>query len=142
MKTRTGFVSNSSSSSFVIIDADDGHVTLAGEMAFGHKGTTEFGWGPGVANDVHSRINFAYLQTHYSGQHLDMLEDVIKEHTGLDDSIVWEISTDWNDNNWGYIDHQSSAVEGENMEIFDNKDKLKDFLFGKGSYIHLDNDNH
>jgi hypothetical protein len=42
---------------------------------------------------------------------------------------------------WAYIDHGSSASEGENTEIFDNDEQLKSFIFNPDSYIQNQNDN-
>ena len=59
--------------------------------------------------------------------------------------IIWKLTDSYEGEKgmeWGYIDHQSSASEGENTEIFESEDTLKHFLFGKGSCIVLDNDNH
>ncbi len=145
MKIREGFVSNSSSTSFVIIDASSGHKKLKGPLVFGDKGVREFGWGPQTLIGMHSRINFAYIQTYESPERLKMLEDVIHEHSGLTEPIVWHIALDYEHSNngerWGYIDHQSAACEGKNLEMFESKKVLKDFLFGVHSQIILDNDN-
>lgn len=151
MKIRTCFVSNSSSSSFVIIDANKGYDKLESTeysiYKVGNIGKTEFGWGPENIKDIHSRINFAYLQTIYSKikgkKWKQMLEDVIKKNSEIKE-IEYIITDNYDEEGktWGYIDHQSSACEGENIEIFENKNKLRDFVFGKGSKIHLNNDNH
>lgn len=144
MKIRLGFVSNSSSSSFVVIDADKGYVKISRSLVFGNKGETEFGWGPAELDDVHSRINFAYLQA-FDLKHRDMLEKVIHKHSGADGEITWNLTDDWDPKDGkrhGYVDHQSAACEGENLEIFESEKSLKDFLFGVGSKIVLDNDNH
>jgi hypothetical protein len=112
------------------------------KLIIGSMGETEFGWGPERIHDMFSRINFAYLQVK-SIEHKDaalaskweqMLHEVIKKN-----SHITEIEVDIEN---GYIDHQSTASEGENTQIFKSKTALKDFIFGKDSYIVLDNDNH
>lgn len=161
MKKRHGFVSNSSSSSFLVIDksgdVDNSLEGIEGEYSFGDKGVTEFGWGPETLQDIFSRINFAYLQATYfeesnaekfiqgSNTYLGMLEEVIMSNSKIT-GISWVISSDYDKSKsdgmvWGYIDHQSSACDGANMEIFDNMEILKNFIFGKNSIIEVQNDN-
>ena len=165
MKIRNGFVSNSSSSSFVIIKDgtldQKGHIKIKNNILNinGEYGTLEFGWERKEYKNVYSKINFAYLQTEYSlteydyklkkivkskngKKRLDMLEKVIKEELNVK-VIKWGITTDWvsKDKISGYIDHQSNAFEGKNIEIFDSPEILKQFLFSSHSYIQGDNDN-
>jgi hypothetical protein len=143
MKIRIGFVSNSSSSSFIVIgDVEDCSYLLKPEIydgadngfvVFGTKGETDFGWGPETITDIYSRINFAYIQSENNPNWREMLEEVLKSTVSCD-AIVWEIN--------GYIDHQSHASSGANTELFDSKDTLRRFLFCDDSLIQLDNDNH
>ena len=167
MKRRSGFVSNSSSASFVIIDASKGYDSLdqygSTLEAGSNIGEIEFGWGPEQVHGIGARINWAYLQSQYAhpkeedpllekairvvqgnqNPHLEMLEEVIKENSSIEE-IDWRFfeRDEFNGFKDGYIDHQSSSAEGRNMEIFDSKEVLQDFIFGKASYIQLDNDNH
>jgi hypothetical protein len=142
MKCRIGFVSNSSSSSFVVIgNVGDTSWLLKSEIidcniTLGNEGEVEFGWGPNVITDMFSRINFAFIQADIREDWRDMLENVIKHELECD-SITWVVN-----DRYAYIDHQSSSSEGSNTEIFDNEDTLRRFLFCEDSSIHLDNDNH
>lgn len=164
MKIRSSFVSNSSSASYVIIGKGKfvlptiSSNKLSVPEDFG--GCLEFGWEPDDLTDFGSRLNFAYLQTLYATRQfwpkeserdaktqgkkfLGMLEKVLKENLKISE-IRWNLTDSYNsgsDMYGAWIDHQSSAMEGQNLEIFDSEEILKCFLFAKGSYIHLDNDN-
>jgi hypothetical protein len=146
MKVRSGFVSNSSSSSFLVIDAQSGYdIPKLGTnlIVDCNLGTTKFNWERETHEDFGTKVIFAYLQTYYAdnASWLNMLEKVICENTGIN-YIVWFVHDhDYDDPNYGYIDHASSAEEGANTEMFDSEEMLKDFLFGKGSYIQVCNDN-
>lgn len=148
MKTRTGFVSNSSSSSFVVINNKNykpfklnSFIKIPDDF---YGSTYEFGWGPEKITDTESKINFAYLQCIdvENDEWLSLLEEVLMEETGVE-RIVWNFAKDYTDKGIeGHIDHQSASREGKNTEIFDSKETLKNFLFDEESYIQLDNDNH
>lgn len=141
MKKRITFISNSSSSSFIVIsngeldqiNEEDTLLvpTLRGEMCFG--------WQEEKYNDIYSKLNFCVLQClnvwDTKGKNwFEMLKEVVKDKLNLDLEL--------DEHTQGYIDHQSSAYEGSNTEMFDNKEDLKQFLFSSGSYIQNDNDNH
>lgn len=161
MKIRSGFVSNSSSSSFIVISQNGedesyelrkkyeaGITTLVVDGKLGH---TEFGWEHEEYNDFGSKLVFAYLQAHYLIENKDergkmwlaMLEEVVKENLGVNE-IEWNVTTTYNNDDektWAYIDHQSASCEGENTEMFVDKISLKSFLFNTYSYIETGNDN-
>jgi hypothetical protein len=142
MKERTGWVSNSSSSSFIIINSSSGN--MASELTPFIKGgvlkvnweigESEFGWGPDDLSGTGDKVNFSWLIANYMGREewKEMLTEVLIEELGCE-----EVEYDLED---GYIDHQS--VEETNSVMFVNKDSLKSFLFSSESYIHVDNDNH
>ena len=155
MKIRKGFVSNSSSSSFVVIDM----INVPEKMSFlgdrlvvnAELGETEFGWGPLVIQGWGSMVIFAYLQTTYdkysNEYYLNMLESVIKKHLRIE-HIEWKIKDGFTeedggigDNDHGYIDHASRSSDDQNMQMFNNEEVLTHFIFGVNSHIYLDNDN-
>jgi hypothetical protein len=159
VKTRSEFVANSSSSSFVVIGRSDRKCWFekpGKKLVIDHNlGETEFGWGPGVCKGYGDRINFAYIQIliqrdgwesakNKADQWQQMLDNVLKQILEVEE-IEYKINDEWdrgNNPDWGYIDHQSSAIEGQNTEIFEDEDTLEAFLFGEKSCIILDNDNH
>jgi hypothetical protein len=148
MKIRQGFVSNSSSSSFIVI-SDGPLENSIGEGAhflevpedFG--GETKFGWENKNHHSFGSKLNFTYIQAqdHNDDLWISMLEKVVKEHLRVD-TIEWNLSSNSNSSHYAYIDHQSAACEGKNIEMFESEERLKQFLFCTNSYIHNDNDNY
>jgi len=153
MKIRQGFVSNSSSSSFVIIGSGkinipekDNFLSASDENVFlisaKNGGKTQFGWEQERSRSFEDRLNFATIQARDGGdKYIGMLRDVICKTFGTKDIKIM-LSDDYDaDNEWAYIDHQSSITEGQNSEMFDSEEALYNFLFSNNSEIHTDNDN-
>lgn len=137
MKIRNGFVSNSSSSSFIVIGKNYNKFnTYNDTYTIFENGETEFGWDFTKYDDIDDRINFAFLQAEYIGKE-DMVTECIKEATGVKNVAV--LSHNGDNEVYAYIDHQS--VGDENVRMFANKDTLKRFMFCNDSYIKTGNDN-
>jgi len=151
MKIRQGFVSNSSSSSFIVIGSGGGDISAGwvGEdfVIDRHLGHTEFGWEDERYDDFGDRVTFTCIQAMELDQnnggtkYMDMLVGVLTNELRCSNVINKLTINDWDSKNYSYIDHQSSASEGENIEMFESEEKLFDFLFSSDSYIQGGNDN-
>lgn len=127
MKIRSGFVSNSSSSSFIVIRDSNGGDRMD-ELKNKYKdtvlivdnnfGNINFGWEDEVYRDFGSKLIFAFLQSSYlidnfnnitdslivsenckcGKMWMGMIEDVVKENLGVS-NIKWELSIHYNDVN-------------------------------------------
>lgn len=156
MKYRSGFVSNSSSSSFIVIGTGSGSAAydelktcVSGDTFYGQpkRGITEFGWQEETYTDVWSRLNFCWIQILSDVKHLEkekrewMLKEVLKEELGVK-NVYHGFSWDEFGLKDAYIDHASASREGENVEMFASKEALIKFIFCEDSKIVNDNDNH
>lgn len=162
MKERDGFVSNSSSCSFIISDKrervsldlkdiDKKYKNSNGKLYVPTVlGNQEFGWA-GTYTDIYSRINWvcAQIESLYSDGDKKLKDKSVNfwkmfvrvcESNGV--RIVPNPEFDL-DKKEIYIDHQSQAKNNERyLEIFESDKKLANFVFGKNSKIICDNDNH
>jgi len=151
VKVRNGFVSNSSSSSFVV--SGPGKMILKNALVgttyvIGAKGKREFGWEEDKTSDFDSKVNWAALQAMYATDdyllemRMYMLENVIKEHTGAVHVDIVLQKDKYDEPGYGCIDHQSTSRENEYfLEIFESEQELKEFLFCPKNYVQGGNDN-
>jgi hypothetical protein len=142
MKKREGFVSNSSSSSFVVM----GNGSNMLEEDFFKKfefdeinvpdtfgGETEFGWQMEEYHDFGDKLNIAVLGARYSSnedERLKEIEDLLKKKFNVS-KVVFDLNLDN-----GNIDHQSFE---ESRDVFND---LESWLFDKDSYWQNGNDNY
>ena len=159
MKHRSGFVSNSSSSSFIVIGSTvDDDVVEKLRHKYGERdvlaitpdlGCHEFGWENTKYSTFWDAVMFSFMQAEYVQEEhpewMQMLNRVLKRELAVK-HIVWGITTKWGNSApketlRGYIDHQSASSEGTNTEMFKSEDALTNFLFSDDSYIQGGNDN-
>ena len=170
MKDRNDFVSNSSSSSFIVITdsgAFDAPRSFCGEevtLPNAELGQAEFGWQTERYGDFWSKLNWCAIvisdkrdmekgdgpDEELKGRVMepwyraDEMERNLKEvcaELGYDVSVRQK-GEDECEWDYGYIDHQSAIFEDpSNARMFKTKKALRDFLTNSGSYVDNSNDN-
>ena len=141
MKVRKGFVSNSSSSSFIVVGHSSEDDAL--NRYDPNDGNYTFGWGPDTYHDITSRINWVMILAENDEAKKDMVKEVVKKHSKeCSDDGFKAMHRLLNDEEWvdyAYIDHQSNCDE---LGLFEDAKLLERFIMDKESHIIEDNDNH
>jgi len=99
----------------------------------------EFGWGPDTAHSPREIASYCLTATQYTSDEqasMEMLREVMEEHTGAKVKFCEQENEYYPK---GYIDHQSTDTA---VGVFVSKGGLKDLIFGRNSYVEIDNDNH
>lgn len=136
MKIRKGFVSNSSSSSFVIINYSPIEDEKFDLVNYELNSESNFGWGPEKISDMPSKINWAILQANENSEDYEKIKNVCKKYKiEITDEYIEEVK----EKSW--LDHQSHNDENHAVLFLTDED-LEQFLFHYKSHIQLDNDNY
>ena len=99
----------------------------------------EFGWNWERFDDAKTKANYCAVDQFGNEVNMQMLMDVLKEHTGAKE-IMFNFTTNWDvdELNHSYVDHQSY---GTSSKAFESKRKLKNFIFNPYSILFTGNDN-
>lgn len=97
----------------------------------------EFGWEWRRYDDALTKANYCAISCErgYTNFTKKDLKNAIKEFTGAT-KVKFKFSTDWNNGNYSYIDHQSDDTLQDLTAS-----TLKDFIFNKSSILYTGNDN-
>lgn len=91
----------------------------------------EFGWEWETYSSVYDKLMYLATASKENPEHRQMICDAVKEHTGLD--VIFD------DENEGYVDHQSSDVPDVVWSL--GVEGVKKFLFNPRSVLETGNDN-
>lgn len=149
MKIRKGFVSNSSSSSFIVLEGDiSENCKHLGELYYSrYDGEQNFGWQEIEYFSIYDKLNWAFLIKYSLREYDDrdniniyelikFIENSLSPYgiyfVANEDELI-ELFKE------GYIDHQS--CNDENAEMWESESKMAQWLLSNQSYIVNGNDN-
>ena len=142
-KRNSVFETNSSSTHSIHVDKEtkikdttllpdeEGNIVLYGG---------EFGWEWRRYNDAVTKANYASIGS--SGVPRDVFERALKEQTGAN-NIVYKFCESYNteeSTNWAYIDHQSSNMMSEFLDVH-SVEEIKNWIFNPNCWLITGNDN-
>ena len=145
------FETNSSSTHSITVESNTGFTSISpnndGEIVI--KASGEYGWAQETYKDPVDKLDYITIYARdwcgeSSEQFLSQIKNCVEEHTGATVKFEYETERSWNgnDHNSGYIDHQSVEMSDYHHLFLDDGKLLKDFIFGIGSELETDNDNH
>lgn len=94
----------------------------------------EFGWEWFKTNDALTKANYAIVQFLHDEKVLENIKEIIKANTEAENVIILA-SSEWNDSNYSYVDHDSCGI------VPSNDRELNNFIFNKNSWLFGGNDN-
>ena len=155
MKYRNGFVTNSSSSHYIVshdnvvesihapletMGGVDGVITIQGD---------EYGWSGDTRSSPDEKLSYivSILHSKFGDEFLEcdklsLIREAVFEHTGCYLEVAKNESGYYP---YGYVDHQSTDVLDEYFDIADVvkfKARILEFIFSSDYSVVIDNDNH
>jgi hypothetical protein len=110
----------------------------------------DYGWQWERFNNAYTKASYCLTGVQYVSDKegaLTNLKEVIQKHTLCEKINLIDghenthaILQDYDDEDYGYIDHQSTE-DGEMNNLLFDKEKLHNFIFNKNSWLFLGNDN-